>query len=87
MVLLARGLGRFIRRLWKGAVLYDGRAVVSTCQDMAWSGRGGEGIRVACFEGQAVMDEVHAHVVHAWASDGSAPRRGRGKSLMGELEG
>ena len=29
-----------------------------------------------CFVGQAVMDEVHARVVHAWASDGSVPRRG-----------
>ena len=38
-----------------------------------------------CFVGQAVMDEVHARVVHAWASDGSVPRRGRGISLKGAL--
>ena len=39
---------------------------------------GGDGIRIACFVGQAVLDKVHARVVHARASDGSAPRRGRG---------
>ena len=35
---------------------------------------GGDGIRIACFVGQAVLDKVHARVVHARASDGSAPR-------------
>ena len=50
---------------------------------LRWSGRGGDGIRVACFVGPAVPDEVHARVGHAWASDGSVPRRGRGKSFEG----
>ena len=35
---------------------------------MAWSGRGGDGIRIACFVGQAVLNEVHARVVHASGS-------------------
>jgi len=45
--------------------------MTSTCLDMAWSGCGGNGIRVACYVGQAVLDEAHARVVHAWASDGA----------------
>jgi len=58
---------------------------VGTFLGMAWSGRGGDGIRVACFVGPAVLDEVHARVGHARASDGSVPRRGRGTSLKGVL--
>ena len=56
---------------------------VGTCLDITWSRRGGDGIRVACFVGPAVLDEVDARVGHAWASDGSVPRRGRGTSFEG----
>ena len=58
---------------------------VGTCLDMAWSGHGGDSIRVACLVGLAVLGEVHARVGHAWASNGSVPRRGRGTSLKGVL--
>ena len=59
--------------------------MTSTYLDMAWSGRGGDGIRVACFLRPVVLDEVQARVGHARASDGSAPRRGQGTSLKGVL--
>jgi len=69
---------RCVQRSWSAEGGRAGRAVTSTCLDMVWSGRGGEGIlRVACFVGQAVLDEVHAQAVHARASEGSVPRRGR----------
>jgi len=96
-----------VRRSWSAEGGRAGCAVTSTCLDMAWSGRGGvgirvacfvgtcldmawswrgvDGIRVACFLGPAVLDEVHARVGHAQASDGSVPRRGRGASLKGVL--
>ena len=43
----------------------------------------------ACFVGrqEEVLDEVYARAVDAWASEESAPRRGRGASWNGGLFG
>ena len=52
---------------------------------MTWHGVGAAVTASVCFVGKAILDEVHARVVYAWASNESVPRRGWGTSLKGVL--